>query len=126
MKIFIVSLFLLSMLIAGVFYTQHKMADEIKKQEVMVSELYNTISSGNWEKSAILAGELEKEIKSKTFFYGLFVEHIDYDNLLTNTAQGMEFVYNKAKSDSLSQCKILLTLLEHMKDKSAITWENLL
>lgn len=126
MKTFIISICMFFVLFLGVFYIQHTMESEIERQEAMVFELYETIKKGEWQKADAIANAFEKEVMNKSFFYGMFVEHVDYDNLLTNTAQGVEFVYNRAKSDSTSQCKIILTLLEHMKDKSKVSLENLL
>ncbi|WP_461246867.1 DUF4363 family protein [Treponema sp. R6D11] len=126
MKTFIISIVMLLILVSGIFFAQHVMVKKVDNQVATLYDLFEDVQKEEWVRARQKVEGFSRALKEEELFFGAMVEHIDYDTLLSQSAMMREFVFHNAKSDSSSQTAVVITLLEHIKDKTRITWENIL
>ncbi len=126
MRQVVVSLIILG-LIGGLGVWSNKLLQESAQNLVsLIDKAVVEIKADRWEEAENHIRELEEAWNRHVDWWSIILNHQEIDNIEFSLARCLEYVASRDKTLSLGQLSELRIMVEHIPDKEAVTWKNIL
>jgi len=126
MRQVVVSLVVLG-LICGLGVWSNKLLQESAQNLVSLIDMAAVeIKADRWEEAENHIRELEEVWNRHVDWWSIILNHQEIDNIEFSLGRCREYVASRDKTLSLGQLSELRIMVEHIPDKEAVTWKNIL
>ena len=126
MKSFITSLVIAAFILAGsIAYGMH--IDKISSELMSINErLTDALEMEDFDKAEEVTNEVQAYFDKKRAMLGATDNHEVLDKIEINIQELYSYVEGRQKADSLSRCRVLGYLYEHLPKNYKLKFENIL
>ncbi|WP_031513954.1 DUF4363 family protein [Desulfofalx alkaliphila] len=120
----VLSAILVSFMVLG-SWVNHSLTDTAEVLSKDLVEIMQEIEQDNWQDALDKTKALEQQLKEKTHWWPMILDHQEIDEVEFALARLKEYVAAQNPDLSLAQLSEIKLMLQHIPDKESVTLKNI-